>query len=236
MLVSDLLSVLIETSRLVMRPVSRDRAAEISAAFTPEVCRYMFPQPASEIAETLDFIDRARAKMALGEELVVSVFARADGALLGGAGLHDLSSGAPEVGIWVKLSAHGHGFGLEAVEGLISWGDANPWVFGRSAIPGHDRELAKPTHPRAAWRNNCASISQGKRCGRNARSRRIRDPGRTLIWLAHRYSWAGVVSRKFGDDEWSPATAISAGHEGERDRGLGQDRVQPHAVRSGSAG
>jgi ribosomal-protein-alanine N-acetyltransferase len=121
MLVSDLLSVLIETSRLVMRPVSRDRAAEISAAFTPEVCRYMFPQPASEIAETLDFIDRARAKMALGEELAVSVFARADGALLGGAGLHDLSSGAPEVGIWVKLSAHGHGFGLEAVEGLISW-------------------------------------------------------------------------------------------------------------------
>jgi [ribosomal protein S5]-alanine N-acetyltransferase len=116
-----LLSVLIETSRLVIRPVSRDRAAEISAAFTPEVCRYMFPQPASEIAETLDFIDRARAKMALGEELAVSVFARADGALLGGAGLHDLSSGAPEVGIWVKLSAHGHGFGLEAVEGLISW-------------------------------------------------------------------------------------------------------------------
>ena len=43
-----LLSVLIETSRLVMRPVSRDRAAEISAVFTPEVCRYMFPQPASE--------------------------------------------------------------------------------------------------------------------------------------------------------------------------------------------
>ena len=135
MLVSDLLSVLIETSRLVMRPVSRDRAAEISAAFTPEVCRYMFPQPASEIAETLDFIDRARAKMALGEELVVSVFARADGALLGGAGLHDLSSGAPEVGIWVKLSTHGHGFGLEAVEGLISWGDANPGYSGDPLYP-----------------------------------------------------------------------------------------------------
>jgi RimJ/RimL family protein N-acetyltransferase len=27
----------------------------------------------------------------------------------------------PEAGIWIKLSAHGHGFGFEAVEGLITW-------------------------------------------------------------------------------------------------------------------
>ena len=117
----NLLSVVIETARLVMRPVSRDYMAEIFAAFTPEVCRNMFPQPAVQIAETLDFIDRSRAKMATGEELAVSIFARADGAFLGGAGLHDLPSGVPEAGIWIKLPAHGHGFGLEAVTGLVSW-------------------------------------------------------------------------------------------------------------------
>lgn len=116
-----LLSVVIETPRLVMRPVGREYAPEIFAAFTSEVCRHLFPQPASQIAETLDFIDRSRTGMAAGKELAVSVFARADGAFLGGAGLHDLSSGVPEAGIWIKLSAHGHGFGFEAVEGLISW-------------------------------------------------------------------------------------------------------------------
>ncbi len=117
----NLLSVVIETPRLVMRPVSRAYAAEIFAAFTPEVSRHLFPQPASQIAETLDFIDRSRAAMAAGKELAVSVFARADGSFLGGAGLHDLSSGVPEAGIWIKLAAHGHGFGFEAVEGLIAW-------------------------------------------------------------------------------------------------------------------
>jgi [ribosomal protein S5]-alanine N-acetyltransferase len=117
----NLISVVIETPRLVMRPVSREYAPEIFVEFTPEVCRHMFPQPASRIAETLDFIDRSRAAMAAGKELAVSVFARADGSFLGGAGLHDLSSGMPEAGIWIKLSAHGHGFGFEAVEGLISW-------------------------------------------------------------------------------------------------------------------
>jgi [ribosomal protein S5]-alanine N-acetyltransferase len=118
----DLLSVAIETPRLMMRPVSRDYAAEIFAAFTAEVCRHLFPQPASQIAETLDFIDRSRTGMTAGEELAVSVFARADGAFLGGAGLHDLASGVPEVGIWIKMAAHGYGFGFEATAGLIRWG------------------------------------------------------------------------------------------------------------------
>jgi [ribosomal protein S5]-alanine N-acetyltransferase len=117
----NLLSVVIETPRLVMRPVGREYTPEIFAAFTPEVCRHLFPQPASQIAEMLDFIDRSRTAMAAGEELAVSVFARADDSFLGGAGLHDLSSGVPEAGIWIKLSAHVHGFGFEAVEGIISW-------------------------------------------------------------------------------------------------------------------
>jgi [ribosomal protein S5]-alanine N-acetyltransferase len=117
----NLFSVVIETPRLVMRPVSRAYAAQIFAAFTPEVCRHMFPQPPSQIAETLDFINCSRTAMAAGEEFAVTVFARADGSFLGGAGLHDLSSGVPEAGIWIKLAAHGHGFGFEAVEGLISW-------------------------------------------------------------------------------------------------------------------
>jgi RimJ/RimL family protein N-acetyltransferase len=117
----ELVSIVIETPRLVMRPVNRDYAAEIFAGFTPEICRHMFPQPPSQIGVTLDFINRSRTTMAACEELAVSVFARTDGVFLGGAGLHDLGSGKPEAGIWIKEAAHGHGFGLEAVEGLISW-------------------------------------------------------------------------------------------------------------------
>jgi hypothetical protein len=55
--VLNLLSVVIETSRLVMRPVRREYAVERFAEFTPEVCRYMFSRPASQIAEVLDVTD-----------------------------------------------------------------------------------------------------------------------------------------------------------------------------------
>ncbi len=103
----------------MMRPVNRNHAEEIFGEFTAEICRHMFPRPASQISETLDFIDRSRANMAAGEELVVSVFSRVDGTLLGGAGMHDLPSGKPEAGIWIKQAAHGHGYGLEAVRGLV---------------------------------------------------------------------------------------------------------------------
>ena len=104
-----------------MRPVHPDFAPAIFAEFTPEICRHMFPQPPRRIGDTLDYIAGARAAMGAGEELAVSLFHRSSGDFLGGAGMHRLKSDAPEVGIWIKLSAHGQGYGLEAVAGLVRW-------------------------------------------------------------------------------------------------------------------
>jgi len=117
----NLLDVVIETRRLVLRPVEHTYATTIFAVFTADVCRHMFPQPARHIGETLAYIDQSRMKMAAGVELAVSIFLPHGGELIGGVGMHELKSATPEVGIWIKTAAHRHGYGLEAVEGLIRW-------------------------------------------------------------------------------------------------------------------
>ncbi len=50
---------------------------------------------------------------------------KADGSFLGCAGLHHPNTKTPELGIWLKKSAHGQGFGKEAMTALKKWADAN---------------------------------------------------------------------------------------------------------------
>jgi RimJ/RimL family protein N-acetyltransferase len=43
---------------------------------------------------------------------------------LGMASFEDADSVSPELGLWLKESAHGQGFGLEVVTALVQWGHA----------------------------------------------------------------------------------------------------------------
>ncbi|NJR74492.1 MAG: GNAT family N-acetyltransferase, partial [Scytonema sp. CRU_2_7] len=44
---------------------------------------------------------------------------------LGCAGIHELYSKNPVLGIWLKKSAHGQGYGLETIAALKNWADEN---------------------------------------------------------------------------------------------------------------
>ena len=46
---------------------------------------------------------------------------RASSEFVGLAGLHSLNESLPELGIWLKEPAQGHGYGHEAIEALIDW-------------------------------------------------------------------------------------------------------------------
>lgn len=48
---------------------------------------------------------------------------RESGDFLGCVGLHKLANKRPEFGIWVKQSAHMHGYGREAIHALKRWAD-----------------------------------------------------------------------------------------------------------------
>jgi [ribosomal protein S5]-alanine N-acetyltransferase len=114
------LDVKIETERLVLVPISSTWAEEIFASFTPDVAKYMWPKPAQRLEETLAFIAGALAGLSAGSDLQLVALTR-QGSFLGCIGLHSLRHRDPELGLWIRESAQGKGYGLEAANAVIAW-------------------------------------------------------------------------------------------------------------------
>ncbi len=119
----DLSNVTITTSRLLLVSVSERYAKNIFDELTPEVTKYMFPAPAKTLDDTLQFITTSTTALKSGQSLNVTVLKKDTQEFLGGAGLNHVKSGAPELGIWIKRSAHGNRYGQEAILGLKQWAD-----------------------------------------------------------------------------------------------------------------
>lgn len=68
------------------------------------------------------YVARAQARWLLREDLSLGIFARADGALLGGCGLHriDWALRTFHIGYWVRARAQGLGYASEAVRLLAA--------------------------------------------------------------------------------------------------------------------
>ncbi|HUX35955.1 MAG TPA: GNAT family N-acetyltransferase [Candidatus Paceibacterota bacterium] len=121
----NLLELKIETGNLILRPVSVDDRDSIFKEFTAEITHFMNPVPPVVPKDTEKFINDSRQKMENGEEIVFSIFDKSTGEFLGGCGMHHINTPTPEPGIWIKKSAHGHGYGREAVTALKKWADEN---------------------------------------------------------------------------------------------------------------
>jgi RimJ/RimL family protein N-acetyltransferase len=145
---SDLSQVVIESERLRLVPASETYAGDIFEEFTPEVTAYMYPKPPDVIEDTLAFLQQARRELESGEALHLAILTRAAGEFMGMSGLHNLGSRTPELGIWVKLSAHGKGYGREAVTALAAWALAN-LDFDYLTYPVDRRNLASRRIPEA---------------------------------------------------------------------------------------
>lgn len=112
------------SERLVLRPVRIEYAPEIFADFTDEVTRYMFPGTPKSIEDTKEFLREAMRKNAAGTDFFASIFDKQTGEFLGGCGIHHMNTRTPEFGIWIKVAAHGHKYGLEAVRTLKKWAES----------------------------------------------------------------------------------------------------------------
>lgn len=98
-----------------------DYAEVIFTEFTDEITEFMYPRSPREIGETKEFIERSMANLREGSHLQMVILDKAMGQFLGCAGLHELGSARPELGVWLKESAHGNRFGFEAVSALADW-------------------------------------------------------------------------------------------------------------------
>lgn len=118
-------NIIIETKNLFLRGITLDYANDIFREFTPEITVYMFPKPPKKIEDTIAFIETSIKENRAGDNLQIVVINKKSKDFLGCGGLHHVNTKTPELGIWIKKSAHGHGYGKETMIALKEWADKN---------------------------------------------------------------------------------------------------------------
>ena len=121
----NLYKVKIETSNLLIRPISFADAEFIFREFNEQVTTYLPVEPSRQITETESFIRNARERLQRGSDLNLVIIKQDSQEFCGCAGLNYLKSKHPHLGIWIKKTAQGRGYGFEAISALKKWAEAN---------------------------------------------------------------------------------------------------------------
>jgi RimJ/RimL family protein N-acetyltransferase/GNAT superfamily N-acetyltransferase len=114
-----------KTKRLLLKIISLEYKENIFKEFTPEIVLYMTPKPAETIQDTIDFINSSIKKNYEGKNFQIVIVDKDTNEFLGCGSLNHIDTKTPELGIWIKKSAHGHGYGMETMQALKGWADNN---------------------------------------------------------------------------------------------------------------
>lgn len=120
----DTTTITLETERLLLVSIAPAHREDIFREFTKEITVYMFPQPTGDIADINAFIEESLAEMKAGSNLQLVALDKQTKEFLGCMGLHHIDTKTPEMGIWLKKSAHGNKYGQEAMAAIKRWADA----------------------------------------------------------------------------------------------------------------
>jgi RimJ/RimL family protein N-acetyltransferase len=118
-------NLVIESSNLLIKAISLDYAEDIFKEFTPEIAVFMSPKPAEKIEETIAFIESSIKSNQAGTDFQTIIISKETKEFIGCTGLHHIDTLHPEFGVWLKKSAHGHGYGKEAILAMKTWADQN---------------------------------------------------------------------------------------------------------------
>ncbi len=86
--------------------------------FGEEITRYQWPDPFETIEDARELLQGFLEEAEQGEMLLLAVLS-GDGEFLGSAEVHGLSEDTPEVGVWIKTSAWGQGYGYTALKAAL---------------------------------------------------------------------------------------------------------------------
>lgn len=113
---------LIRTPRLSIQPLVQDHIEVYHREFTEEVTRYQYPDPFRNLEAAQRVLSGFITDMGRGDMLELAILGP-EGEFLGSAEVFGLKEKAPELGIWLKGSAQGQGYGKEALEGVLGYLD-----------------------------------------------------------------------------------------------------------------
>lgn len=117
--------IIIHSSRLTLQPVSNEFKLDICGEFTLEITRYMPFTPTNDIKETEDFIAHAADELINGKAIHFCILKTGMSEFMGCGALDHIDSGAVEIGLWLKKSVHGNGYGTETVKALMDFAEQN---------------------------------------------------------------------------------------------------------------
>jgi len=121
----DLRTVSFASPRLHLLAFTAKDAPEAVAGATPAVTRFTGWHPSPSLAAFSEIWRAWQLAMAAGTDLALAVRLKATGEFLGMAGLHRIDCPQPEIGIWIRESLHGLGYGREAVAATVAWASAH---------------------------------------------------------------------------------------------------------------
>ncbi len=117
----DLTTLRIESERLLLVPISMEYKEDVFREFQEPVTRFMYPRAPEKIEETEQFIAKSVNELRDGTNCQLVILNKTTNEFFGGIGYHKVRTATPEVGLWVKQSAHGHHYGREAMHALVDW-------------------------------------------------------------------------------------------------------------------
>ncbi len=126
----DLSGTALLSDRLSLRAFIPADAPEIFDAASPTIARFMTWDPSPSMEAFAEVWSEWVPRMAVGNELFLVARLAATGEFLGVAGLHRIGSTEPEIGIWIKQTAHGLGYGRESIAAIVKWAAAHIGATG----------------------------------------------------------------------------------------------------------
>lgn len=122
---NNYLDVIIETRRLTLIPVSDKYVEDMTTHFTAEITQYMWPSAPKPKDEIAQHIILKRDEMVGCKELMMLILSKNDKDFLGICSIHKANTETPELGIWLKKSAHGNKYGIESIAALKEWAETH---------------------------------------------------------------------------------------------------------------
>jgi len=112
--------VLIRSARLQLSTFQMTDAEDVFKCITPATARFMRWEPPRSLEE---YKAHREARLWADDQSVYSFVIRRSDTMecLGVAGLDAADQPIPELGVWLKEGAYGHGYGTEAVSAVAEW-------------------------------------------------------------------------------------------------------------------